>query len=158
MCFGLRNESSWCNPSIYYQRRRWEIQKCVILRGQSIIRTKRKSSNIVMKIHSDTFFFKRESAHTGLRQKGDCDECSWWAPRRVQRHWELCCENLWIPGWGHCLWELTEVWLVSCWIFFFLCSLCPLKLPPQISLLGQTHWTLRCCSDRGALICSLWKR
>lgn len=26
--------------------------------------------------------------------------------------------------------------------FFFLGSLCPLKLPPQISLLGQTHWTL----------------
>lgn len=70
------------------------------------------------------FFKARIRGHWAQTQKGDCDECSWWAPRRVQRHWELYCENLWIPGWGHCLWELTEVWLVSCWIFF---SLLPLS-------------------------------
>lgn len=47
-----------------------------------------------------------------------------WSPQRAQRQWELCYENLWIPGWGHCLWELAEVWLMAC-------SFSPPLLPPS---------------------------
>lgn len=70
--------------------------------------------------------------------------------QKVQHQWELCYENLWIPGWGHCLWELTEVWLVSCSFFFSVRPPRLLKLPSQISPLGQTHWTHCRCGPRGA--------
>lgn len=63
---------------------------------------------------------------------------------------QLHSENLRIPGWGHCLWECAEVWLMS-WIFS-LSTACVLKPPTRISDLGQTLDALLVSTDRSSSV------